>query len=296
MVTETDLRLGVRRTLHVYDTGTPPGDISPTSPGGASRGGGGLTVFWHHGTPNTGEPPAPLFPAAAERDIRWVSYDRPGYGGSSPNPGRDVASAAADTAAVADALGIGQFMVLGHSGGGPHALACAALLPDRVLGAVSLAGLAPFRAEGLDWFAGMSLSGVALLSAAAAGPAALHDYLASSEFDPEQFIPADHAALAGDWAWLGEVAGKAIAAGPGGMPDDELAYVAPWGFGPAQITPPVLLVHGGQDRIAPSPHSAWLARQCRRAQLWLRPDDGHISVLACAPAALDWLAEQAGRH
>ena len=160
MVTETDLRLGVRRTLHVYDTGTAPGGQGPTGASGTSQA-GGLTVFWHHGTPNTGEPPAPLFPAAARRGIRWVSYDRPGYGGSSPNPGRDVASAAADTAAVADALGIGRFMVLGHSGGGPHALACAALLPGRVLGAVSLAGLAPYRAEGLDWFAGMSPSGVA---------------------------------------------------------------------------------------------------------------------------------------
>ena len=266
------------------------------APAPAPRPGGGLTVFWHHGTPNTGEPPAPLFPAAAGRGIRWVSYDRPGCGGSSPNPGRDVASAATDTAAVADALGIGRFAVMGHSGGGPHALACAALLPGRVLGAVSLAGLAPFRAEGLDWFAGMSPSGVSLLSAAAAGPAALHDYLASSDFDPEQLTPADQAALAGDWAWLGEVAGKAVAAGPGGMPDDELAYVAPWGFDPAQIRPPVLLAHGAQDRIAPSPHSEWLARHCRRAQLWLRPDDGHISVLDCAVAALDWLAEQAGRH
>jgi len=296
VVTETDLRLGVRRTLHVYDTGAPPGGTSPTSPGGTSQAGGGLAVFWHHGTPNTGAPPAPLFPAAAERGIRWVSYDRPGYGGSSPDPGRDVASAAADTAAVADALGIGRFAVMGHSGGGPHALACAALLPGRVLGTASLAGLAPYRAEGLDWFAGMSPAGVTLLTAAAAGPAALQEHLASSEFDPEQLTPADYAALAGDWAWLGEVAGKAIAAGPGGMPDDELAYVAPWGFDPGQIRPPVLLVHGGQDRIAPCAHSQWLARQSRRAQLWLRPDDGHISVLDCAVPALDWLVEQAGRH
>ena len=91
-----------------------------------------LTVVWHHGTPNVGTPPEPLLPASAERGIRWVSYDRPGYGGSTPHPGRDIASAAADVEAIADALGIDRFAVLGHSGGGPHALACAALLGDRV--------------------------------------------------------------------------------------------------------------------------------------------------------------------
>ncbi|NEE56132.1 alpha/beta hydrolase, partial [Streptomyces sp. SID8455] len=82
---------------------------------------------------NIGSPPAPLFPAAERLSVRWVSYDRPGYGGSSPLPGRDIASAAADVRAIADALAIGRFAVLGHSGGGPHALACGALLPDRVV-------------------------------------------------------------------------------------------------------------------------------------------------------------------
>ena len=116
MVTETDLALGDGRTLHIYDTGT--GD-----------GAAGLAVFWHHGTPNTGAPPEPLFAAAAERGIRWVSHDRPGYGGSTPHPGRDVASAGADVASAADALGIDRFAVMGHSGGSPHALACARRCP-----------------------------------------------------------------------------------------------------------------------------------------------------------------------
>jgi pimeloyl-ACP methyl ester carboxylesterase len=79
------------------------------------------------------------------------------------------------------------------------------------------------------------------------------------------------------------------------MADDELAYVAPWGFNPGQVTPPVLVLHGGQDRIVPSTHGAWLAGQARSAQLWLRPDDGHISVLSSAPAALDWLLEHAAQ-
>jgi len=148
MVTESDLRLADGRTIHVYDNGAEEPDAR-------------LAVFWHHGTPNIGAPPEPLFPAAARLGIRWVSYDRPGYGGSTPHPGRDVASAATDVAAVADALGIGQFAVMGHSGGAPHALACGALLPERVLGVVSAAGLAPFGAEGLDWFAGMGQSSAA---------------------------------------------------------------------------------------------------------------------------------------
>jgi len=278
VVAETDLDLGDGRTLHIYDTG-------------AEGAGARLTVFWHHGTPNTGAPPAPLLPGAAQRGIRWVSHDRPGYGGSPSRPGRDVASAAADIAGIADALGIGQFAVMGHSGGGPHALACAALLPERVLGAVCVAAMAPFRAEGLDWFAGMAAPGT--LRAAARGRAAVEEYLASTEWDPEQFTPADHAALMGEWSWLGDVAGKALEGGRDGEVDDQLAYVAPWGFDPGQVTAPVLFLHGGRDRVAPIAHGTWLARQSRSAQLWLRPDDGHISVLTSGAEALDWLREHA---
>ncbi len=277
MVTELDLKLDDDRTLHVYDTG----------------GDGRLAVFWHHGTPNIGAPPEPLFPAAAELGIRWVSYDRPGYGGSTPHPGRDLASAAACASGVADALGIGRFAVMGHSGGGPHALACGALLPDRVLGVVSVAGLAPFGAEGLDWFAGMTPSGAASLRAAAEGRAAKERYEAGAEYDPEMFTPADHAALAGEWSWFGDVVGPAVAAGPGGLIDDDLAYVAPWGFDPARVTAPALLLHGGLDRVVPGPHGEWLARHCPSAELRSSPDDGHISILHSATAALSWLRDHA---
>jgi pimeloyl-ACP methyl ester carboxylesterase len=171
VVTETDLALGDGRTLRVYDTGT--GD------GTAER-----AVFWQHGTPSTGAPPEPLFAAAAERGIRWVSHDRPGYGGSTPHPSRDVTSVAADVASIADALGIDRFAVMGDSGGGPHALACAAVLPGRVLATVCVSGPAPFGAEGLDWFAGMTPSGAAEYRAAATGRSALGAYLASAEFHP----------------------------------------------------------------------------------------------------------------
>lgn len=282
VVTETDLGLSDGRRLHVYDASADGADAR-------------LAVFWHHGTPNIGAPPEPLFPVAAQRGIRWVSYDRPGYGGSTPHPNRDVASAAADVSSIADALGIDQFAVMGHSGGGTHALACGALLPERVLGVVCVAGLAPFRAEGLDWFAGMTALGAAELRAAAGGRAALEEHLAATEFDPEQFTPADHAALAGAWSWLVAVAEQAIEGGPGGMVDDDLSYVAPWGFDPGQVCAPVLFLHGGQDRIVPSSHGKWLARHTRSAELWVRPDDGHISVLHSAATAMGWLREHANQ-
>ncbi len=278
MLTETDLELSDGRVLHVYDTG---GD------------GHDLTVFWHHGTPNIGSPPAPLFPASERLGIRWVSYDRPSYGGSTPRPGRNVATAAEYVELVADSLGIGRFAVMGHSGGGPHALACGALLPDRVLAVVSGSGLAPFGAGGLDWFAGMSAGGEASLRAATQGRAAKSAYEAAGSEEDIGFIPADFAALEGDWSWFGPIVSAALSAGPDGVIDDDLAYVAPWGFDPAQITAPVLLIHGEQDGMVPSSHSKWLAGHCPTAELRLYPEDGHVSVLSHAESALEWLAERA---
>src|SRR5829696_10480857 len=181
VVTETDLKLGDGRTLHAYDTG-------------ADEAAGRLAVFWHHGSPNIGVPPQPLFSAADRLGIRWVSYDRPGYGGSTPCPDRDVASAAGDASAVADALGIERFALMGHSSGGSHALACGALLPGRVLGVIVVAGLAPFGTEGLDWFEGFGPGGVAELRAAAAGRAALEKHLEESDGKPD-FTPEDEAAF-----------------------------------------------------------------------------------------------------
>jgi pimeloyl-ACP methyl ester carboxylesterase len=270
--TESDLTLPDGRTLHTYDTGA-----------------GDLAVFWHHGTPNIGAPPEPLFAASDRLGIRWVAFDRPGYGGSTALPGRDIASAAACTTAVADALGIERFAVMGHSGGGTHALACAALLPGRVAGAVSVSGLAPYGVAGLDWFGGMYPGGVATLQAALAGRDAKERHEATAEFDPQMFTPADHAALAGPWSWLNSVVGPAMEQGPGGLIDDDLAYVAPWGFDPSEIAAPTLIVHGDEDRIVPSTHGAWLAEHIPSAELWLRPGAGHISALTAAEAALEWL-------
>jgi len=279
-VIETDLALGDGRTLHAYDTGSD----HPNR----------LTVVWHHGTPNIGAPPEPLFPASDRLGIRWIAYDRPGYGGSTRRIGRDVASAANDVAFVADALGIDRFAVMGHSGGGPHALACAALLPQRVIAVLSISGLAPIDAKELDWFAGMAPAGAASLRAALEGREAKERYEASAPEGDPGFTEADWAALAGDWSWFGPIVSAGLAGGLGGLVDDDIALVERWGFDPADVRAPTLLVHGGLDRMIPSSHSEWLAGRIRSATLQLAPGDGHISVLSSAPAALEWLRTQAG--
>ena len=279
MLTQRDLALADGRTLRVYDSG--PITDRPE-----------LVVFWHHGSSQLGTPPAPLVPVAAELGIRWVSYDRPGYGGSSDQPGRDVAAAAADVAAVADLLGIDRFAALGTSGGGPSALAGAALLPARVIAVACLAGLAPFEPAGLDWFAGMAADGEQELRLAVVGREALEKHFETAEFDPEtMFTPSDLAVLETDWAWLGSNGDGGI----DGLIDDDLAFVKPWGFELAQIQAPVLLLHGEDDRIVPSAHSRWLVRQLPRAQLSLQPGEGHVSILAHGRTALEWLRLTADR-
>ena len=286
MVTEADIRLADGRTLHAYDTRE---DGIASSPGAA---GAAVAVFWLHGSPNVGSPPEPLFAAAEANGLRWVSYDRPGYGGSGPRDGRTVASAAADVAAIADALGIGRFAVLGHSGGGPHALACAALLPERVIAAVSVSGPAPFDADGLDWFAGWSPGIAAENRAAAGGRAALEAHWAQAA--PEDmgafFTEADMAALGGRWSWVAGVAGQAIEQGGEGLLEDTLAGARPWGFRPGAIRVPVLIVHGAEDKMVPYGHGEWLAARCPAAESRIVQDAGHITVLDSAPQALAWLA------
>jgi pimeloyl-ACP methyl ester carboxylesterase len=289
MVTEADIRVADGRTLHAYDTRADGNASTPGDPGPA------VAVFWLHGSPNIGSPPEPLFAAAAENGLYWVSYDRPGYGGSGPHDGRTVASAAADVAAAADALGIGQFAVLGHSGGGPHALACAALLPERVIAAVSVSAPAPFDAAGLDWFAGWSPGIAAENRAAANGRAALQAHWdgAESEDMAVFFTEADIDALDDSWSWLSSVVDQAMAQGNEGFLEDTLAAVRPWGFRLDAIRVPVLIMHGAADKMVPPAHGEWLAAQCPGAEWRTVPDAGHVTVLDSAPKALRWLAARA---
>jgi pimeloyl-ACP methyl ester carboxylesterase len=252
----------------------------------------GLPLIFHNGTPGG----LVAFPAmvaeAAVRGLRTVMYARPGYGGSTGQTGRRVADAAADVAAVLDGLGARQFVTVGWSGGGPHALACAALLPDRVRSVATLAGLAPYGAEGLDFFAGMAPASEAEMRAALGGPDELRRVLTEpADAEGESaFTEADNAALAGDWAWIGRIAGEAMRGGIGGMVDDNMCIVTPWGFQVTQVAAPVLLVHGLDDRMVPSTHSEWMVRRLPSAALRLAPGEGHISVLRHGEHALQWIA------
>jgi pimeloyl-ACP methyl ester carboxylesterase len=267
---EADVPAAGGGTLRAYDTGA----------------GAAGTLLWHPGSPHTGAPLAPLAAAAAERGLRLVTYARPSYGASTPRPGRRIADGAADAARVADAFGVRRFAVLGYSGGGPHALACAALLPDRVTVVATLACLAPFSGTD-DWFATMASDRA--LRAAVAGRDARARVAETEAFDPDTFSPSDWAALAGEWGPLGEDAQAAERVGPDGLVDDDVAVVRPWGFDVGAITAPALLVHGDEDRVVPYTHSARLHRDIPGSTLWPRRGAGHVSVLRACPEALDWL-------
>jgi pimeloyl-ACP methyl ester carboxylesterase len=168
-------------------------------------------------------------------------------------------------------------------------------MPGRVIGVVGVASLAPYDAEGLDWFEGMANSGVASLRAAAAGRKAKERPEAENgdDYGPE-FTETDMAALDTDWSWLLDVVRPALAQGPAAAIDDDLAYVNPWGFDQAQVRSPALLLHGGQDSVAPPAHGRWLADRCPTAELRLFSHDGHISMLRRTPDALTWLIETVG--
>jgi pimeloyl-ACP methyl ester carboxylesterase len=245
---------------------------------------GAPVVLWHHGTPHTGAPLAPVADLVHARGARLVTSARPGYGRSTVHPGRTVASAADDVAHLADALGLSRFVTVGASGGGPHALACAALLGDRVSAVGVLAGLAP-RDGGWDWFAGMRAPGA--LRAAVVGREERRRFGETEAFDPEVFTRADWSALEHEWSALGEDAGRADAAHPDGAVDDDVAYAAPWGLDLGEVAVPTMVVHGLQDRMVPVEHARRLAASVPGAVLRLEPGDGHVSVLRLLGEVLD---------
>jgi len=250
------------------------------------------TVFFHHGTPGAPVDFGPIVKVAAETGIRVVNYARPGYAESTEHPGRDVAAAAADVVAIADALGVTTFATAGASGGGPHALACVALRPDRCRAAATVAGVAPYHAPGLDWLDGMGPENVAEFDAATKGIAPLTAFLdeispALSAVTPEQILTeldgllpdVDRRALEGE---IGEFMAtsfhNALRHGIAGWRDDDLAFVRPWGFDLAAIERPVAVWQGDQDLMVPYAHGVWLADAIPTARSQLSPGHGHISI------------------
>jgi pimeloyl-ACP methyl ester carboxylesterase len=267
----------------------------------------GRAVVAIHGTPGSGLPWRGLVEDAEARGIRLLAYDRPGYGGSDPHPGRTVADAAGDVVAIADALGIDRFAVEGGSGGGPHTLACAALLPDRVVAAASLAGVAPYPAEGLDWLDGMGQDNLDEFGATLAGRETLERYLreqadAMLAADPDAIAdtlrsllsPPDAAVLTGEFAaYLAEATRRAIGERLDGWIDDDFVFMNPWGFELDEIRVPVQLLHGAQDRFVPITHGEWLAGRIPGVDAHLSAEDGHLTIqLARIGDVHAWLLER----
>jgi pimeloyl-ACP methyl ester carboxylesterase len=246
---------------------------------------GGRPVMVHVGTPGGRRLYGPRTMADAERRrLRLISYDRPGYGDSTAQPGRCTADCASDVRVICEALGIKRLAMWGLSGGGPHVLACAALLPDLVTAVASLASLAPYDAEGLDWLSGFSQEAreeVRLTFADRPGARALFHK------EREEILAASPAQLALDWMARApgvdlavvteEAVSVQLALAPGieGSWDDCVAQLTPWGFEVAQISVPVLLLHGGQDKAVPFSHGQWLASHIPGVESWFFDDEGH---------------------
>lgn len=260
-------------------------------------------MFFLHGTPGSRVGPLPRGLRLYELGVRLITFDRPGYGRSDRLRSRVVADVVPDVCAIADELGIDRFAVLGRSGGGPHALACAAMLPRRVTRAGVLVTLAPWAAQGLDWFAGMTDSNVREYTTAATDPEVLIARLMQAA-DEIRANPASHVATlspemtesdrrvvadAGIRALLAENYAEALRGSADGWIDDAIAFRSPWGFDLADIQVPVLLWHGQDDVFSPVAHARWLADQIPDAITSIRPATAHFDALTVMPDVLSWL-------
>ena len=270
----------------------------------------GFPVLFHGGSPSAVAEYEPLDEVARELRLRLVTYSRPGYGASTPRPtaGR-YADDVDESVLVLDHLGIGEFLTIGWSGGGPRALACAALLPDRCLAATTMAGVAPYHAEGLDWFDGMAEENHEEYHAAEAGPEAYEAFVesnmmpmltATSDELEEAFgglvTPVDAAVLNADFAdWLCRTFNNAATQGAVGVRDDGLAAVSPWGFDLADIRVPVALWQGRQDAMVPYEHGVWLAEHIPGVEPHLLDDEGHLSLVTRLDVILADLKRLGGR-
>ncbi len=290
-VTQRTARTPDGRTLAIEEAGDPAG----------------RPVLVHNGTPNSRHLFAPVAADAAARGLRLIGYDRPGYGGSTPQPGRTVADCAADVRAICAELGVARLTMWGISGGGPHLLACAALLPNLVTAAASLASPAPSDAEGLDWFDGMGQDNVddfkLQMSDKEAARAKLEtqreETLAASGEDLAGLLktlltPVDAAALTGEFAeYLAYTGREGLAPGSQGWWDDGEALSQAWGFELSAIEVPVLLVHGRQDQFVPFGHGQWLAARVPGVEARLLDNDGHLTLITERIGEVHaWLAER----
>ena len=275
--------------MEEHEVATPDGRVLKVLEDGDRM---GRPVLVHNGMPNSRLLFAPDVRSAQRLGIRLISYDRPGYGGSTRRPGRSVADCAEDVRAISRALDIDRLAVWGISGGGPHAIACAAVLPDLVMSVGVLASVAPWGAEGLDYFAGTGEWNVEQVSLMLEDPAAARAKCEDNrvqmltqtlpelmEFLKTLLAPVDADALTGELAqYVIDVTRSGMATSSDGWWDDGLAILKPWGFEFGSIRTPVLLLHGRHDRFVPFAHGEWLARTIPGVEARLTDDDGHLTL------------------
>jgi pimeloyl-ACP methyl ester carboxylesterase len=255
----------------------------------------GVPVFVLHGTP--GSRFSGLHPDSdkvTEAGLRLITYDRPGYGGSTRHHGRRVVDCVADIATIADELGLERFAVTGSSGGAPHSLAAAARLPERVTRAECNVGPAPYKADGLDYFDGMDPENIKEIGWALEGEQKLVPELERvakralarleenrsgllEEFDLSE---EDRAVLALEVVRerMRTSFREALAQGVGGWADDDLAFVRPWGFDLSEIQVRVQVRYGATDVLVPSAHGAWLASHVPNPEVIVEQESGHMST------------------
>jgi pimeloyl-ACP methyl ester carboxylesterase len=251
----------------------------------------GLPLVYHHGTPGAATRLRALERAAHARGLRLVKTSRPGYGDSSRQPGRAVVDVVADTAAVLASIGAERCLVAGWSGGGPHALACGARL-DAAAAVLVIAGVAPYRAQGLDWMSGMGEDNIVEFSAAVRGEDELRSYLvhereqlkditaADIVSSLETLLPdVDKAVLTGEFGEdLAASFREAVRTGVEGWLDDDLAFTSPWGFGLDEVSVPAMIWQGSADLMVPFSHGQWLAPRLPGASAHLEEGEGHLSI------------------
>ncbi len=265
----------------------------------------GKPILVHTGSPNSRHLYGEWIADAEDKGIRLISYDRPGYGGSTVRPGHTVASGAEDVRTIAEALGHDRLGFWGWSGGGPYALACAALLPDVAVAVAAVASLAPYGAEGLDYFAGMgelNAEDIRLFFSDPEESRRMHHqaWEEARAATPEQLAevmksvlsPVDAEAMTGAVAqWLADRAHDGLAAGDQGWWDDGASHLTGWGFDLEDIRVPVKIWHGRQDRMVPVQHSEWLAANVLGAEAEITDSDGHLTVIGRVGEIHDWLLQ-----
>jgi pimeloyl-ACP methyl ester carboxylesterase len=268
----------------------------------------GFPLVFHHGTPGAATPIRALERAAYARGLRLVTTSRPGYGDSTPQPGRSVVDVVADTGAVLAAIGAGRCLIAGWSGGGPHALACGARL-GAAAAVLVIAGGAPYGAAGLDWMAGMGQENIVEFSAALEGEGQLRSYLLHEREQLKDATAADivasldtvlpdvdRAVLTGEVGEdLAASLREAVRAGAEGWLEDDIAFIRPWGFGLEEISVPVMIWQGSADLMVPFSHGQWLASHLPGVSAHLEEGEGHLSVaLGAMDRMLDELVSAGG--